>query len=134
MEGILIVALGLSGENAETNWGNIAEQLQIENEAGAAELLLIDDSEASISGAILTCVKRGVVHLNVLSFLSEDDKRLSQLEIAIREEVENYRGMTVDFKPLRLFEAPKKLVKCIQEQMQKETVREVDLEREPDKL
>ncbi|WP_018130938.1 sirohydrochlorin chelatase [Effusibacillus pohliae] len=97
MQGILLIGHGSSVAEANRGLHRLAEEIRRRREIGVVEVAFLNLCPPDIPTAVLTCVKKGVTHLNVIPYFLTDGVLLRKAERIVREEVENFRGMTMSF-------------------------------------
>lgn len=97
MEGILLVGHGSLEEGANDGLYRLAEEIRRRKGFEVVEVAFLDLTAPDIPAAVLTCVKKGVTILNVIPYFLSDGILLRKAESIVREEVSNFRGMTMRF-------------------------------------
>lgn len=97
MDGILLIGHGSPFEDAAESLYRIADEIRTRKEIETVEVAFLDLCPPDIPTGVLACVKKGVTHINVIPYFLSDGFLIRKAERIVREEVENYRGMTMSF-------------------------------------
>ncbi|MFC4766857.1 sirohydrochlorin chelatase [Effusibacillus consociatus] len=97
MHGILLVGHGSLLKHATGGMYQLAEEIRQRQGIEVVEVAFLDLCPPDIPTGVLSCVKKGVTDLTVIPYFLSDGFLMRKAERIVKQEVEDYRGMTMRF-------------------------------------